>query len=615
MRLSEPDLAATGDYANRRERHLEEQAAHRARARRISIWRLGVAAAAIAWIVAAWRLPAMSAVELPVLAVLVAIFAWLVRLSGRERERIRVLGALALVNEENGHRVARRWDRLPLLTPSGPPDEHPFARDLDLFGRMSLFQLLGTTATAPGRVTLRDWLITPAAPDEIPRRQEAARELAALVDVREALAARGRLAGPVAIEEVERFASWAEGEPWLVGHPALRAASWAIPGSLVALALLGWVGVLPGTLWVLPLAASVTLSALRGARVRETLDAAFARETPVRHYGPVLEIIERIDARAALLRELRTRLGEGDGAAHHELTRLGRIADLAHVRWSPMLYLTLQAVTLWDFHVLAMLERWQRRAGSRAREWLAALGEVEALAALAALSHDNPDWAFPVEAPADRPVVDAEALGHPLLPDGVRVPNDVRVGPPGTFLLVTGSNMSGKSTLLRAIGLNVVLAQCGGPVCASAMRVPPVRLETSMRIEDSLALGLSHFMAELTRLKGVVEAARDAREGGDRTLLYLIDEMLQGTNSSERQVAARRIVGFLLENGAIGAVTTHDLALAETPELAESAVPVHFRETVGSGPDEPAMTFDYRLRPGVATSVNALRLMGLIGLG
>jgi DNA mismatch repair ATPase MutS len=309
-------------------------------------------------------------------------------------------------------------------------------------------------------------------------------------------------------------------------------------------------------------------------------------------------------------------MGGGSPAALH-LRRLRRALDAAELRYSPLLHSIVNVVTAWDLHVLAALERWQRRAGPQARAWFAVLGELEALAALATLLHDHPDWALPeVDEGADR--IEAEGLGHPLLPPSACVRNDAMVGPAGTFLFVTGSNMAGKSTLLRAVGANAVLAQAGGPVCARRLRMPPAALLTSMRVSDSLEEGLSFFMAELVRLKGVVEAARrTAAEGGGRRALYLLDEILQGTNSAERQVAARRIVERLLEEGAIGAVSTHDLALADTPTLAAAAQPVHFRETLeeGAGADgAPTMRFDYELRPGPATSANALALVRMMGL-
>jgi DNA mismatch repair ATPase MutS len=203
----------------------------------------------------------------------------------------------------------------------------------------------------------------------------------------------------------------------------------------------------------------------------------------------------------------------------------------------------------------------------------------------------------------------ASALGHPLLPDERRVANDVEVGPPGTLLLVTGSNMSGKSTLLRAVGINTVLAQAGTCVCAASFRFPAVDLYTSVSVHDSLERGMSYFMAALARLKAVIDTAEHERLG--RVLLYLLDEILQGTNSAERSIAVRAVARHLLEAGAIGAMTTHDLNLASEEPVASSARLVHFTETVD---EDGRMRFDYRLRPGLATSRNALRLMKLIGI-
>ena len=199
-----------------------------------------------------------------------------------------------------------------------------------------------------------------------------------------------------------------------------------------------------------------------------------------------------------------------------------------------------------------------------------------------------------------------------LLADDVHVPNDVSVGPPGRFLLITGSNMSGKSTLLRAIGLNVVLAHAGGPVCAARFRLPPLQLYTSMRVSDSLERGLSLFMASLVRLQQVVTAARGAT--ASRRLCYLLDEVLQGTNSAERQVAVRTVMQHLLHCEAIGVVTTHDLELASDPSFVSHADSVHLQETLSGAGDEVTMTFDYRLRPGPARAGNALQLLRMLGL-
>jgi DNA mismatch repair ATPase MutS len=305
---------------------------------------------------------------------------------------------------------------------------------------------------------------------------------------------------------------------------------------------------------------------------------------------------------------LEERLSAGDRRAPAAMRALNRLLSFADLRrGAAILHFPIQAFTLWDFHCLFALERWRRVSGTHVRDWFAAAGEIDALACLAALHRDHPEWTF-AEVNGE-PVFVAAGLGHPLIPPARRVTNDVQVGPPGTVLLVTGSNMSGKSTLLRAVGLNAVLAQCGAPVCASALRLPPCDVQTSIRIQDSLERGVSYFMAALARLKGVVDAAERRTDG--RVLLYLLDEILQGTNSAERGTAVQAVARHLLDAGAIGAMTTHDLNLASEEPLRSTARLVHFTEIVDA---DGTMRFDYRLRDGLATSRNALRLMQLIGI-
>ncbi len=349
-----------------------------------------------------------------------------------------------------------------------------------------------------------------------------------------------------------------------------------------------------------------------GKRVHAYFDRTNLHERAAEGYAELLGLLGEARFHSPLLRDLSARVA-GDGVGAQEaMRRLHRLVLRSELRHS-MAYLPIQALTLWDFHVADGLQRWQLSAGRRARDWLSALGSVDALAAAATVRHDNPAWAYPELSEGGPPTLEAADLAHPLLPDDVRVANDLALGPPGTFLFVTGSNMSGKSTLLRAIGSNVVLARTGAPVCASRLLIPPVALATSMRVHDSLQRGLSHFMAELERLRQVIDAAREAdAEGG--TLLYLLDDILQGTNTAERRTAVRVIVRHLLREWAIGCVTSHDLTLTEGADLAAASRPVHFSEDVEEGPEGARLTFDYKLRPGIATSKNALKLLEMIGL-
>jgi DNA mismatch repair ATPase MutS len=339
------------------------------------------------------------------------------------------------------------------------------------------------------------------------------------------------------------------------------------------------------------------------------VDQAFAR------YADLFAHAVHAPGEAPLLAAIRARLGTSGADAPECLRRLNRILGFAQLRaGAAIFHFPIQALTLWDFHVFFALDAWRRTVGPSVRGWMEAIGELDALCALAQVKADYPAWALPevTDAGTDVKRLVASNLGHPLIPDDRRVGNDVEVGPPGTLLLITGSNMSGKSTLLRAIGLNAVLAQAGGPVCADALRMPAVDIETSIRVQDSLEHGLSYFMAALARLKGVLDRARHRLAGDDgRIVLYLLDEILQGTNTGERAIAVRGVARHLLDAGAIGAMTTHDLGLATEEPLNTAARLAHFTELVD---EQGGMTFDYRLRPGLATSRNALRLMRLIGI-
>ncbi len=545
-------------------------------------------------------------------AALLVAFVVNYTLHGRVDRREQSAADVVAINEEGLLRLRRDWQALPLREPSTPPPPDSPAGDLDLWGRASLLHLLSTANTPAGQATLQRWLLNPAAPEVIRRRQAAVAELAALIDFRDALAQRGRrMTGAQA--QYQGLIAWAEGPRWLAERPWIRWLSRVGPGAALALIVAqgaGWIG---APLWLVPVAINMGLSWARGGAVDAILDRVVARQRIFRAYADLFALVEAQSFEAEALRTIQQRLTAGHLRADQQLRRLGRRMPLADFRMF-LFFAPIQWLTLWTFHVLWLLERWQRDAGSSVRRWLDALGELEALAALATMLHDHPDWSLPRIVEDGTPVLHAEQLGHPLLPPATVVRNDVQVGPPGTFLLVTGSNMSGKSTLLRAIGVNVALAQAGGPVCAARMSLPPVEVATCMRVQDSLEQGVSYFMAEIRRLKLVVDRAQAARESRGRALLYLLDEILHGTNTAERQVAARQVIRHLIDLGAIGAVSTHDLTLADAPDLAAASQAVHFTEQFTRGPDGPRISFDYRLRPGLATSTNALKLMEIVGL-
>ena len=540
-------------------------------------------------------------------------FVFLIARHQRVRREERWYETLRALNEQGLHRLARVWDALPVRTARTDVEAHAYAADVDVFGSPALAQLLGPTSTPAGRATLEAWLLAPASAETVRARQDAVRALAGAIDLRDDAAGHALASAAVPPGDLESFLAWAESPDTVPRMAVLRVLGFVLPAATLALIVAQAAGWIAGPYWILSVGAAAAVTFGPGRAIDRTLRRAFRREGMFAGYPDLLATVAQARVEAPLIHGLRARITTDGVPADRMMHRLRRLMHLADLRHSGSLYLPVQLLTLWDVHVMSAVERWRRGAGPHVRDWLAALGEFEALAALATLAHDQPAWTFPDIATDGRAVIDARAMGHPMLPDATRVTNDVAVGPPGTVLLITGSNMSGKSTLLRSLGTNTVLALAGAPVCARHMRLPALSLHTSIRVADSVVQGVSYFMAQLQRMKQIVGAA-DAVGPDDTPVLYLLDEILQGTNTAERRIAATRVIRHLVDRGAIGAVTTHDLELADEPTLRDALVPVHFTEIVSEDAGQLRMSFDYLLRPGIATSTNALALMRMVGL-
>ena len=560
---------------------------------------------------AAWLfgIPRRGMLPALVLTAAAVCFLALVALHRRAREAQARARALCELNRRGVARCRRDWSALPPAREAIAPS-HPYAADLDVAGSSaSLYRLIDVVTGATGRPVLLRWLLDrPPETAQLVSRQAAVSELAKSVDVREELALLGRHSRETSGDQFEKFLTWAEGDTIVARRTGLLWGSRVIPVLTLATTVLALLGRLPWSVPFVCVLSGLLVLGIHRATLSAGLTSVLANATGLRGQRRMFERLASSRFTSSYLLELRDRTRGGADA----LASLERTMALIEGRGS-LIHTIANAIVLWDVHAAWRLDRWRDRHGRGLRACLTALGEVEAVAALGTLAHDNPSWTFPTF-DANARALTATALGHPLLPATIRVENDVTVGPPGSLLLVTGSNMSGKSTLLRSIGLNVVLAQAGAPVCAARLTLPPLELRTSIRLADSLERGVSLFMAELERLKEIVDAARVPSR--DRLLLYLLDEILHGTNSAERLIAARAVLGHLVHAGAIGAVTTHDLTLAADGELATASRAVHFTELVSNGAtDGPRMTFDYRLRPGLATSTNALKLLALVGLG
>jgi hypothetical protein len=486
---------------------------------------------------------------------------------------------------------------------------HVYAEDLDLFGKSSLFQLLSTARTRAGEDFLAKWLLAPASPDEVAARHAAVQELGGMLDLREDLAVLGATVRSGL--DPDASARWGEG-------PEVRfpAGSRFIALAFGTAILISFAFYMAGVTTRTPFLAVLFLEMgyaffLNGQTSRVTQ----AVESPSHDLVLLAELLRRLEQetfRAPLLQQLHARLKAGSepnasspNASSRRIAHLGRLGE--RLDWAEnKVFGPVAFALLWTAQVAMAIERWRGASGRHIREWIDVAGEFEALCSLAGYAYEHPADVFPELVDAAGGCFEAQALGHPLMKEAHSIRNDVRLGAETRLWIVSGSNMSGKSTLLRTIGINTVLAWAGAPVRATRLRISPLSLGASIRVQDSLEDGRSRFYAEITRLREIVALTK-----GPRTVLFLLDELLSGTNSHDRQIGAAAIVHALIDRGALGLITTHDLALAHIADnLSGRAVNVHFADTLQNG----ELHFDYRLQPGVVERSNALDLMRSVGL-
>lgn len=574
---------------------------------RLSRARLGVFAAFAALLIACWQLElAWSLLWIPVLGFIVLVVIHERTLTRRD------LARRAVAHYREGlDRCADRWAGKGVRASDYVSADHPYAADLDLFGEGSLFELLCRARTRAGEQRLADWLTVHASRRvDVQTIRERQRSVAALtdeLDLREALAVLGVAARVEVRPEV--LIDWGCAPP-LFSASQRR---W-LPITAIVLPIFAGVGIAAWALgagpWLL-----IAIGLIASAIYKAVGEAMGRVAGPADRRGHELGVLAEIFAHIEGSEFEDAKLRELQGAFVHQ-QQLPASAAIARLRtlagWYEAqrnaLFVPVALALMWGPNFTLAIERWRREHGPRIATWLDALAELEALASLASHKFENPDDPFAelIEIDGEQPaMIDGVELGHPLLPRSTCVRNSLRLVPPVRAHVISGSNMSGKSTFLRTVGCNVVLALAGAPVRASSLRVTPVRIGATLRVQDSLREGASRFWAELTRLRTVTELA-----AADPTL-FLLDEIFHGTNSHDRRIGAEALLRSLLEHDAIGLITTHDLALAKAAEaLAPAATNVHFEDELRDG----QLVFDYRMRPGVVQKSNALELMRSVGL-
>ena len=577
-----------------------------------------------AWL--AWAVFFAHAIAAPwLLAMLMLFVAVVVYHHDVARRRARAERAVQFY-EAALARVEDRWRDLPAAARGTGGERfvrerlnvphHVYAADLDLFGPDSLFELLCGARTRMGEDTLASWLLAPATAAAICERQISIEELRDRLDLREDVAVLG--ARPGVGVQPDALLSWAETANTLLpaGKHGRNRVLTVIAIGLPLLAVAGFavwqlIGVVAPLLLVL--AAEVVVLRIYLRRIAAVLRGTEAAFEDLRLFSGVLLRMEAEQVSSQPLRTLLQRLasrstaeanGSGRSPASTTIAQLSSVVGFMEARRNPLLAV-LEIPLLYSLHTALAAERWRRDHGASVREWIAVVGEFEALLSLSAYRFEHPEDPLPeiVEGPA---CFAATAIGHPLIPRSQCVRNDVQLGGALRVLLVSGSNMSGKSTLLRTVGINAVLAMAGAPVRAQRLRISPLQVGASIRVNDSLHEGSSRFYAEITRLRQLLELT-----GRDVPLLFLLDELLQGTNSNDRRIGAEGVVRAFVDKHAIGLVSTHDLALTEIRGLADGSLRnVHLQDEIEDG----RMKFDFVLRDGVVTRSNGIALMRSVGL-
>jgi hypothetical protein len=598
---------------NKMERVDARLAALRKRENRFPLLRLAVFLAGGALTTAAFLMPAWW-LGWAALALFLGVFSAVAAL---HRAVLRAIERYQVLREVTTRQMARArldWEHIPPV-PAEYACNHPFEFDLNITGPNSLHQLLDTAASNGGSERLRGWMLAEEPdPASTARRQQLAGELLPLSGFRDRLMLASALVlnHPGERWDGERLLAW-------LGRESKAAAlrTFLIPLTLVAAAnitafVLFALGRVPAVTWM---AILVIFWGLQGMKYRETSELfgeAYGLARSLDQFHAVMRELENYPYRAgSALAEVARPFYEGERRPSRSLRRLSWIVSAAGLRNNPFLGLMLNTLLPWDMFFTYLLERYKVHLRGALPAWLDAWYELEAVNSLANFALLNPEYCAPetiaAGGDASAPVFAAREIGHPLLPHESRVSNTFSIQRLGEMFIITGSNMSGKSTFLRTIGVNLVLANAGAVVCAQHLSALPFRLYTCINLSDSLSDGISYFYAEVRRLKGLLDALN--RED-PYPLFFLIDEIFRGTNNRERQQGSQAYAQALVGKNGTGLISTHDLELAKIAEHLDGVSNYHFREEVRDG----RMVFDYRLRPGSSPTTNALKIMEMEGL-
>ncbi|MEM0994283.1 MAG: hypothetical protein AAGI49_14685 [Bacteroidota bacterium] len=475
---------------------------------------------------------------------------------------------------------------------------HPYTLDLDIFGDHSFFQYVNRTTTSVGKSALAAFLSLSATPAQIQARQGAIQELSHLLAWRQDLQAYGDQTKDQA-EHLDLLKFWLDTPNFMLDNALYRAALYIAPAlTLLAIALAFF---FPWFIAILPLLFNAYILRKSVQQVNETHRQTTHAGEALAHYATLIQHIENQNFESPLLQKLSQSFSEGQ--AHQQIKRLSYIIEQLNLRYNIFAFF-LNLGALWDLHWVYRLEKWKLKNKALLPNWFDHLAQFEVLSSFGNVYHNNPDWIFPTF--HEKAMISTRELGHPLLHVSKRVCNDFDSPTQGHIKLITGSNMAGKSTFLRSVGLNIALANIGAPVCAKALSLPKLQVYTSMRTQDALHESTSSFYAELKRLQFIIAAV----EKGEK-IYFLLDEILKGTNSRDRHTGSKALIRQLIEEQGGGIIATHDLELGQLEAQYGGAMEnLRIEVEIQDG----KLHFDYKLKKGVSESFNATILMQQMGI-
>ncbi|GAB4036147.1 MutS-related protein [Spirosoma jeollabukense] len=558
-------------------------------------------------VLAVWLLIRLDQQLASVITLLVGVVGFLVLLKKHQTvRRERDLNhQLVFINQDEAARLKRQYVRSE-MGEQYVSATHYYSGDLDVFGKHSLFRLLNRTHTQAGQNRLASWLKAPNSPDAIRLRQEAAAELNPQIDWRQQFEALAYMEETIS-RSPDVLVKWATAE--IVPLPAyLSIVRFIFPTITFSLFVAWLLGYVPGSAVLLGLAVHGLVLSQTAARAKEVSDQTFEISAALRAFRALFEHAGKLQANTVRIKAIKQALTSNGDSASDAIGQLARLTEGLNYRRNPYFFLLFGIATLWDIHYLFQLERWRKTHGPTLSRWFEALGELEALNSLAGFAYAHPGYATPdIVDISDKLTLDITAAAHPLLPQDRSVANSLKLAGSGQTILITGSNMSGKSTFLRTVGANVVLALAGAVVSAERLWCSPVRVFTSMRTQDSLEESTSSFYAELKRLQTLIGLSK---QSDTIPVLYFLDEILKGTNSADRHRGAEALIRQLHQTTTSGFVSTHDLELGQLTDADGFVRNFHFQSDLHNG----ELIFDYKLRNGICKSFNASQLMQAIGI-